>query len=228
MISELWRRCVCSPLSGNRLRRAAPTQTLSTPPWAASRARTPLTARSPARSCCCSARVRSSPPPHTPPPPPPTPPAAAAAAVSGTPRLLLCLPLRPPPPPARPPPRPPRPWSTTRLHTEARPTSPASYLSPKAQPSHRGTSPLRRARACTTASWRSPTASASCPRACCPTWGATRLLPPWTRRAGAWEGITSSRAPPPRTPATMERKSSAPLLKSKAYLRRKNKTCRVR
>ena len=226
-------RLLCSALSGSRFRSAALTQTLWTPPWAAShcttparQVRTPHTERYPERSCCCSARARSFRPPPLPPQPPT--PAAVAAAVSGTPRLPPCLPLQPPPPPAHPPPRPPPPWSTTRLHTEARPTSLASYQSPKAWRSHRGASPPRRARACTTASWRSPTASASCPPACCPTWVATRLLPPWTRRAGAWEGNTSSRAPPPRTPATMERKSSAPHLKSKAYLRRKNKTCRMR
>lgn len=213
---------VCSPLIGRRLRRAAPTQTLWAQ-WAASRCTTPAqrprrspTARSPARSCCCSPRPQSA---LHPPPPPPTP--AAAAAVSGT-RLLLCLPPRPPHLQARPPPHLPRPWSTISLHKEARPTSPASYPSPRAD--LWGTSPLRRARACTTASWRSPTASASCRQACCLMWGATRLLPPWTRRAGVWEGITSSRARPPRTPATTERKSGARPLKSKTYLKRKNKT----
>ena len=217
---------VASPPSGNRLRRAAPTPTPSTRPWAGSSrttparpARRPRTARSPARSCWCTARVRSW---RRAPPTPPA--AAAAAAVSGTPRLPSCPRPRPPRPQGRRPPRPPRPWSTTRLHTEGHLTSPASCPSPRAWPSRRGASPRPWGRACTTASWRSPTATGSCRPTCCPTWGASRLWPPWTRRAGAWDGSTSSRAPPPRTPATMERESSAPRLKSKAYLRRKNKT----
>lgn len=216
---------LCSSPSGNQLRTAAPTQTPSARPSAASSCTppaplgpTPTTAGSPAKSCCCWARAARSALA------PPTPPAVAAAAASETPRLPPCLRCQPPPPPPAPHPAPlPRPWSTTRSHTKARPTSPASCPSPKACRSRRAAAPLRRGRACTTASWRSPTATASCRRACCPTWGANRLSPRWTQRAGAWGEITSSTAPPPRTRATTERRSSAPLRKSKAYLRRKNK-----
>lgn len=188
------------------------TQILSTPPSVvgsysapALRSRRPRTVRFLVRSCCCSVRTQSlwRPAPH--------PPAA------GTPRPLLCPPLLPPLLLGPRPPRLPRPWSTTLLHTAPHLTSRASCPSPRAP------RPLRRGRASTTASWRSPTASASCPPACCPLWAATRLSPLWTQRAAVWAGITSCPAPPPRTPATMGRKSSDPP-KSKVYSKRKNNT----